>query len=370
MSKPTILYIIDDLTRGGAETLLIGILPELSVRYDIILVTLSVKNEFSDNDIICSHRYVLNNRSKWGLLLCVLKLKKIIRKHKPDIIHAHLLNSSLVARMACPARIPFMHTLHSILSLNAFNSSAVYKFFENRLFNKNHTVIAVTEEVLKDYEISIGTPVNKYVLSNYIEDKFFDIQKKLKDARKGEMKIVAVGNIKKVKNYEYLLNSFLLLKNQNISVDVYGRGEPGYIQQLEEFIEKNKINVKLKGQNPKVESILEDCDLFILCSKNEGFGMSAVEAMAAGVPLLLSDIPVLREVSKGNAFFFNLNQPASLANLVIAIMDNKYDLEKYSVEGRQIAQNYYAKAYYLKKLMFIYTQCLQAGVGNKPLHKQ
>ena len=58
----------------------------------------------------------------------------------------------------------------------------------------------------------------------------------------------------------------------------------------------------------------------ILPSHDEGFGFSYLEASQFGCPSLLSDIPVLREISAGNAIFFDQNNPQDIANKIIGFV--------------------------------------------------
>ena len=79
-----------------------------------------------------------------------------------------------------------------------------------------------------------------------------------------------------------------------------------------------------------------------MCSLVEGFGISAAEAMAIGLPLLLSDIAPLHEISQNNALFFDPYKPQSFADVVVKIMAGKIDLKKLS-EKRQ--KNFERKLY-------------------------
>lgn len=357
MHKKTILYIIDNLTRGGAETLLVGILPDIIRRYNVIMVTLSDLCEFKQEELICTEKYSLGFAGKFSFLPCVIKLKKILKHHKPHLVHAHLLNSSIIARLACPKNIPMACTLHSILSKNAFNNSWIYRNIEKAIFNKNHYVIAVSDTVLKDYVKSIARPENSFVLKNYIADVFTKKNHGTKiNDMSSKIKMVAVGNIKKVKNYEYLLKALVYLKNYNISLDIYGKGERNYIKKLQGDIIENKLPVTLKGPFDNIDEILPTYRLFVMSSLYEGFGIAAIEAMALGLPLLLPDIAVLKEVTFNNALFFNLNAPEQFAKIVIDIIENKYDMQTLSERGIAIVKENYTKQAYLEKLYTIYDE--------------
>jgi glycosyltransferase involved in cell wall biosynthesis len=359
MGKKTILYVIDNLERGGAETLLVGILPELHSKYLVILVTLSDVCAFKKEEIACWQMISLAHEGKFSFLSSIIKLRKIIKKYRPHLVHAHLVNSSIVARIACPPDIPVAISLHSMLSENVFQESWLYRNLEKFIFNKKHHVIAVSKLVLTDYENCIAKTEHSYVLPNYVSDRFRQVTRRNipKIPKKG-IRLISVGNIKKVKNFEFLLHTFMLLKGYDISLDIYGKGDNSYTTLLLNIISENKLPVRLMGSNNDIASVLPDYDAFVMSSLHEGFGIAAIEAMAMGLPLLLSDINVLKEVSFGNAVFFNLSHPEELAHLLIKWSDGKIDLTPYATSGIGIVEQHYTKTTYLEKLNDIYDQIL------------
>src|SRR6185312_60875 len=156
MQKPRLLLIIDTLKKGGAETLLVGILTQLNVKFEIILVTLSSDCDFNENEILCSARYNLGFKRKISLASSVFKLKKIIKKHAPVLVHSHLVYSSIVARCACWNRIPVLYSIHGELSKNDFNNSNKLTYIEKNSIRKNHSLIAVSRAALTDYKKTIS----------------------------------------------------------------------------------------------------------------------------------------------------------------------------------------------------------------------
>src|ERR1700745_2865594 len=96
-NKDTIIHVIDSLERGGAETLLVSLLEDISKHYQIVLVTLVDKQEFEEEEICVFKRYCLNHRSRSDLMFSVSKLKKIISLHNPVLIRSDLFLSTLIA---------------------------------------------------------------------------------------------------------------------------------------------------------------------------------------------------------------------------------------------------------------------------------
>lgn len=362
MQKPRLLYIIDSLGRGGAETLLVGILKDVSRQYEVILVTLTDLCEFNKEEISVAKKYSLGFKGKSNFLGCVARLRKIIKETVPALTHAHLLNSSIILRMACPGTIPVVYSLHSILSSGAFNGSWIYRNLEKKIFKKEQYIIAVSENVLKDYEAAIGKSLHSYILKNYVGDDFVQAatlqQPPLYD---DEIKLVAVGNIKKVKNYEYLIDAFSRLDNRKISLDIYGGGDENYIAGLQQQVSEKKLPIQFKGPHGAIQQALPGYHFFVMPSMHEGFGIAAIEAMAIGLPLLLSDIPVLRDVTFNNALFFDLSDPGSFAGIIENI--NEQQVKEMISKGKEIVKANYTKEKYINSLFDIYTTMLSEHVS-------
>ena len=91
--KKTILHIIDNLGRGGAETMLVTVIKHLP-EYNNIIVTLKPENEFY-NDLEHDGLYCLNMHSPLQAPIAALKLRRIIKENNVSIVHSHLFWSSV-----------------------------------------------------------------------------------------------------------------------------------------------------------------------------------------------------------------------------------------------------------------------------------
>ena len=352
--KKVLLLVIDNLAKGGAEVLLAGTLPVLNKEYSVILVTLTHECDFDNEEIVCEKKYTLGFNSKLSFFSCVWKLKRIIKQTQPSLIHSHLFYSGLIARRACPSNIPLVYSLHNEMSKNVFDNSKILTRLEKKTIKKNHAVIAVSKEVLTDYENTIGKNTLSFILHNYISDIFFcESHVKIYANPIRTISLVAVGNIKDQKNYTYVIRSFTFLKNYNITLDIYGYGNDEMIKALQNQIDRNNLPVFFKGQANNLHEILPRYDLYVSSSTHEGFGIAPVEAMASGLPLLLSDLPVYHEITFNNALFFDVQKTTSFITLIKEIFEDKYNLNELSKNGIDIARKY-TKEIYLKKLFAIY----------------
>lgn len=365
MEKNTMIIIIDSLERGGAEVLLVGILKELNLRFNVILVTLSDHCDFKNEEILCKKKYCLGFNNKLSLLRCILKLKRIIKKHQPILIHSHLFYSSLTGRIACPPSIPLIYSLHNEMSKSVFNNSRILKFLEKKTIRKNDTVIAVSKSVLIDYENAIKKNPSSFVLKNFVSDVYFKEKRNKKNFNNlQKINMVAVGNIKNQKNYIYLIKAFRQMAEYDISLDIYGSGSEKDFKTLRHETQQDNLPVFFKGSIDNPYEILHHYDLYVSCSTHEGFGIAPVEAMASGLPLLLSDLPVFHEITFENALFFDVNNTLSFVNMIKGIFERKYNLNELSRDGMEIAKKY-TEEIYLKSLFGIYD-----GILNKDFRVQ
>jgi glycosyltransferase involved in cell wall biosynthesis len=356
-AKPVIVHVIDSLARGGAETLLINLLDELNRRYEIILVTLMPENDFSKEEVICKKFYCLGYTGVRSLYACVRKLRGIIKEHNPSLVRSQLFISSIVARIATPRQIPLVFSIHNTMSLDSYSRNRFALPLEKLTYHKRHTIIGVSEEALNDFNHYVGIKGESHVLYNFINPVYFKKTKVNYEPHFNPLRIVAVGNLREQKNYLFLLHAIKSLKALNISLDIFGEGplkEP-----LQQIISQNGLNVRLRGKTKDIYNHLPDYDLFIMTSLYEGFGIATAEAMAVGLPLILTDLPVFREVSKGNALFFKSNDLPGIVSLLYDVFHGKHDLKALSAKGIDIARHNYSKEMYVQKLEAIYSSLIQ-----------
>jgi glycosyltransferase involved in cell wall biosynthesis len=311
-SKQFILHVIDSLEVGGAEKLLVNTIDVLD-EYNHLICFLAGDNKFPAlnefHKVIC-----LQHKSNFNFFKTVTNLKKIIDQYNPVLVHAHLLKSTWISRAATSGKCPLIFTIHNKLSEDAFKVNKLSYYFEKLTYSKHQAVIGVSNEVLKDYNHWIRIKGKAEVLYNMIEDKFF--KKSLKNSlEKGVLKLIAVGNLRRQKNYLNLLNAFLLLRDYNIQLDIYGSGDE--YESLQGLINKNSLPIRLMGKVNNIDEVMCNYDAFIQPSSFEGYGIAAVEAMAVGLPVILSDIDVFREVTKDEAIYFKPSDPEDISKAIL-----------------------------------------------------
>ncbi|HMG67696.1 MAG TPA: glycosyltransferase [Chitinophagaceae bacterium] len=323
-----ILHIIESLGIGGAERSLIQMVNGLS-EFDHIVVVLARPNDLA---VQITNGKVINLgvTSFWGYLRAILRIRKLIKENSVTIVHAQLFKSTIVGRLAAGRKYPFVFTLQSMLGEDLFRKSFPARVLERLTCRPSNFLIAVSNEALHDYEKYISRPKEKRVISNSIDIRFFaTVFKELTPQKK--IRAVAVGNLKPLKNFDYLLDAFREIGSENFELDIYGEGVDR--KHLETRIRVENLRVSLKGNAADLYERLKDYDIYLHCSKYEGASLAVFEAMASGLPLIVSDIPVLHENTGGFASFVNLSDSKDLAQKLILIQKGESNINTIGKKG-------------------------------------
>ena len=289
------------------------------------------------------------------IFLKVGKARRFIKDNKIDIVHSHLYESNILARLATPRSVQLINSIHAVSSLASYKINRLSLYLEKITYRKRHVIIAVSKTVLDDFKEWVGLKGKSYVLYNFVEDKFF-IHALRPPGIGDNLKMVAVGNLRHQKNYPYLLDAFKDLPS-NVTLDIYGQGDMR--EQLQKQIDDNNLNIRLMGMTNDIEKVLPRYDVFVMSSFFEGQPLALLEATAAGLPSLLSDIPVLREVLDNDALYFNIDETSGFRKTVRDIANRNVDLDSLANRAFLRVKSFAKRTFYLERLKTIYQEQLQ-----------
>ncbi|MHB8474360.1 MAG: glycosyltransferase family 4 protein [Gammaproteobacteria bacterium] len=217
-------------------------------------------------------------------------------------------------------------TIHDIRGLHqesgAFMRSAYKAVLGRSLKAADHVITvseAMKEEILGFYP---GVPIS--VIYNGYDAREFDRVSE-SDLRVVRLKyalpvdfVLAVGHFEKRKNYLRLIDAIALLRDRGRSCSLLIVGnDSGQRKAIEEKVVSANLSRYvqiLTGLSDfEVRCAYKLCSLFVFPSSYEGFGIPILESMAAGCPMVLSDIPVFREITQNNGVYFRQRDIESMA---------------------------------------------------------
>jgi len=358
--KPKILHIIDTFTKGGAEILLVGSIPELNNFEHHIIYLFPTKTPIMNSvpgvvEVTC-----LNFTGPFDTFRILKKINECIATIKPNIIHTHLYFSSLYIRFAKIKNIQVIQTYHSVYyrikypRFKARISKQLMKVVDRYSQKNNFKILHVskTQQAANDYDVKIK---NSDVMYNYIEDVFFEERSNRLSNFQRKLNIISVGNLKTEKNHIVFLEALRLLQHIPIHANICGNGID--IHMLQAYVNKYNLPVTFMGSKEDISELLNEHDLFVSCAIIEGFGISVAEAMAAELPLLISDIPTLKEITNNKAIYFNARNPTELAQKIEVFYLNPETINKTVEDCKLIALNY-KKDLYIVALNNFYEKIL------------
>lgn len=345
-----ILHIIPSLVIGGAENLLLNTIQLLSdYEHHVVCFEETTGRMELFQDVATVHL----KKSQILSLASFFFIKRLKKKLQPDIIHAHLLKANWLSRVVFPFSKNLFNSIHSPYGKDAFCFNKLSLWVEAISFKlSNVKLIFVSNYVKEDYADYISLKNSDYVLHNFVPKEYFAVNCE-KYTASSELRLIAVGNIKPLKNYQLLIDALKQLLHISVSIDVYGQG-PDLIKYQEEAKEY-ELPIYFKGSIESLIMVLKEYHALILPSKYEGFSIALIEAMAASMPVLLSNIPMFRQLAQKNAYFFN---PENVGDCVQAISKayNEGFSEEEIVENKEIVINNFSEEIYTKNLLAIYNE--------------
>jgi glycosyltransferase involved in cell wall biosynthesis len=208
-----------------------------------------------------------------------------------------------------------------------------FKLWFEKMLSKSDSILtisnSVSNEVIHYQDQGFNSvKISKDFIKHFSLGSELDLIQETAEPRTALKKIfhddcyLVVGTIEPRKNHEYILESFDLLWAQRSEAKLIIIGRLGW---KNESMIKRIINHKLYGINLFMFNDISDselayaynrCKALIIASKAEGFGLPIVEAFQQNLKVMCSDIPVFREVAGNAAFYFDLNDSASLVKII------------------------------------------------------
>lgn len=349
--KLRILHIIDTLELGGAERLLTDVVKNLP-EFTHYVIYMSGKGTLAEELSAYATIIPIYFKSKLDIFSCVRKIRRRIKENQIDIVHSHLVMSTLLARMACPENVPLFSTLHSMVGTRFFGKGkGIQRIVERSFYEKRHCIIAVSRPVLEDYDQAIGVKGRAIVLPNFVDDPYFENHQPSRTEITRPLRLIAVGSMKKEKNYSYLLTCIKQVA-ADVELDIYGAGP--LEEELKNVVEKGRLPVKFKGVHKHLYRVFHEYDLFVMSSLVEGHPLALLEAMAAGLPVLVSDITGFRDVLKQDGIYFSLKDPETFANQIHRVLKGETDLHQMAMKNMKYTREKFGKTSYLATLKGLY----------------
>lgn len=341
-----IVHLIWSFNIGGAETMLANIASEqaqMGKQVSLIIINDSYDRELVESVNKKVNIKLLGRKPGSKSPLPIIWLNILLLLARPSVIHCHV--ASIINYLFKPFHKKATLTMHTTGIKHAHKTLSKYY----KIFAISDSVKVVLKE---KYNINATTIMNGVVFNKIANTKH--------KTRDKVFKIVSIGRlVDNIKGHSTLIKAISRIsENTSICVDIIGDGpDMTTLRSLcQELHIEEKVHLLGSKSQAYIQNRLCEYDLLVQPSFIEGFGLTIVEAMAAKVPVLVSDIDGTSEVVCYGKYgsCFKVGSVCDLAEKITEIISNieqhkdvaekayEYAIERYSLTStaRKYIDNY------------------------------
>lgn len=360
MSKLKVLQVTHDLNVGGLQKLVVDIALNIDrEKFEIAVCCLRDIGPMADllqkaSIPIYEMNQITDGKTDY---FSFMNLYWLLKELKIDVIHTHNTNpfvdGGLAAIMArTPVRI---HTDHA----REFPDKKRYMIAEKVLSYFYDEVVAVSEQTKADlvhYEkisadkikvIQNGVAIPKSISNtqNEIRSKFV---------------VGAIGRLCEAKGYEYLIRAMSIVRKTTPDVELQIVGDGELMQSLSALVEQHDLGqyVKLVGESSDVAAFYDKFDVFVISSIREGLPLVLLEAMAAKVAIITTDVGGIPNVveDRETALMMPARDENVIAEKILYAMNHKDEVAKLSNAAFDVYEKNYSIGSMMAKYESLYDQ--------------
>ncbi len=308
-----------------------------------------------------------------------LRIKEIIKEYQPDIVHTHASKAGALGRKAAlNCKVPIIvHTFHGHVFHSYFGKvkTTLFKLIERRLAKKSTGIIAISDlqkkELSKDHKICKDDKITVIPLGFDLK-KFNDnievnreLTRKNFSIAKEEIAIAIVGRLAPIKNHQFFLDviqEISIKTTKKVAVFIVGDGSE------REAIE-NRISQMNLGSNIRVEmtSWIKEIGVFnagmdIMCltSNNEGTPVSLIEAQAACIPVITTDVGGVKDIilDGETGFIVPKNSIKKYTEKLLVLIEDENKRKKRSQNGWSFVEHKFHYTTLVKNVETYYKKLL------------
>lgn len=338
-----ILFVISDLNSGGAQKLITDIVILLN-NYNCTCDVFVLKHE--EGSIY--YRMLVES----GVNVITAKANKYwavsnffdIKKHKKnyDIIHSHMFQAQYL--IALDKILSFKYKMRIITTEHSTKNrrrKKIYLPIEKLIYKQYEYVVAVSKGVENSLINWISSKNKIKVIKNGIEiNKYTNCDIINTDLKyKNKIVICMVGRLTASKNQKVLIDLIRILPDKYV-LSIIGDGDKR--KELENHAKDLGIEnrVVFPGYTQNVYYYLKKADIYIHASNWEGFGLSVIEAMSVGLPILASNIEGLRDIVQGIGILFENDNIDRLKEIVLSLEHDYKKLIELKTNSIKYARKY------------------------------
>jgi glycosyltransferase involved in cell wall biosynthesis len=335
MKKCRVLHIITSLAVAGAEKVLLDLcIHHDKERFEYFVAGLNdwdyLLDDFKKNTLFSTS--IGMGKDPKSFFKALKELDKIIKKYEINIIHAHMQHPLLMAYMLKlkHPKIKIVHTSH-----NENLGSKFWELFTGKLRSFRDADVIFSEEMRSKFYLD-----DAYVIPNGISiDKY-----RVDEKKEERFTYLSIGILREQKNQKFLIKNAKELQKRGVDFQIWIVGNGPLEKELKTLIKDEGVEdiVKMLGLRDDIPRLLNQAHALVMPSFYEGLPITILEAGAAKLPIIATDVGVIKSVTGNDAyicdidsFIDNMEEVYNNYNDALKKADNLYEkiVSKYSIQS-------------------------------------
>ncbi|MGM8362793.1 glycosyltransferase family 4 protein [Flavobacterium sp. ARAG 55.4] len=343
-----ILHIINNLATGGAEKLILETLPLLKERGIAVDLLVLDDTEYPYlkqlKSLNCCTIYSIGKSFVYNPLL-IFRIIPYLKNY--DLVHVHLFPVQYwvaIAKVISFSETKLIFTEHS--TSNRRMKNLFFKILDKYIYRLYDKMVCITQEVEEALIRHTNLNNNRFVvienginLNSISKAVVLEKSKIWNTILNTDKLLIQIAGFRVEKDQKTLIKAMQCL-DVNVKLLLVGEGI------LRNECEKLVIELDLQkrvfflGVRIDVPALLKTADISVISSHWEGFGLAAVEGMAAGKPVIASDVPGLSNVVNGGGILFEKGNEKQLATIINKLLTNVDYYDTVGKAGLEKAKRY------------------------------
>lgn len=311
-----ILHVITSLALGGAQRLLSDLLPLMAKSDNVALLVY----EREDNDF---HRQIESaginiislDEHNFHNPTVIFRMRRFFKEY--DVVHAHLFPTVYWASLACIGlRTKLVYTEHS--TSNSRRGKWYFRPIEHFMYSRYDKIISISPQTQEALEEWLCAHDHRFVvINNGVDTRRFAAAKKPIIPKS----LIMVSRFATSKDQETVIRA---MKQIDQEVIVRFVGDGSNLEYCKQIAKECGVEdrVVFLGARSDVAELIAESYIGIQSSNWEGFGLTAVEIMACGKPIVATDVEGLKQVVEGAGILFNKGNATELASIIIKLLND------------------------------------------------
>ncbi len=299
----------------------------------------------------------------------VLRLAKIIRRVRPEIVHSHMVHANLLARITrLVSRVPVqISTAHSM------NEGPRWREVAYRLTDPLCTLTTNVCQAAVDRFVRVGAVPRSKIrrVPNGLDPAAYGRDDERRGHSRREFRLadrfvwLAIGRLEDVKDYPTLLRAAALVKAQIPAFTLMIVSDGTRREALEHLRDDLGLTVeecRFLGERSDIASLMSAADGFVMSSLWEGLPMVLLEAASAELPIVATRVGGNEEIvtSGWNGYLLEASQPMALATAMVATMElPEEERQRFGRNGKAHVIDKFHIERIVDTWLEVYGECLQ-----------